>query len=210
METEAVRSSKLFEMVRFYSGSWTASARVGNAGVRGNFRLRTHFQLFSSPSLTSLEQMFDLFCAHSSLLGLLTKRETLQSTPALFLIRSNLAKSVFSPAAFPAFASPRFSLLSSHHPSLNFHHCGDAKCTSLSGPFSIKWRAARETNFQPSKYTNNMLFRAKVLFAAVISLLSQFFSPPQWWMPLISPQLRLSYFFLTLFMFAVMLWWEEV
>lgn len=101
METEAVRSSKLFEMVRFYSGSRTASARVGNAGVRGNFSLRTHFQLFSSPSLTSLEQMFDLFVAHSSLLGLLTKRETLRSTPALFLILSNLAKSVFSPVVFP-------------------------------------------------------------------------------------------------------------
>lgn len=153
METEAMRCSKLFETVRFYSSSWTASARVGNAGVRDNFSLQTHFQLFSSPFLTSLEQMFDLFCAHSSLLGLLTKRETLRSTPALFLIRSNLAKSVFSPAAFPAFASQHVSAshepLSSHHPYLNFHHCGDAKCTSLSGPFSIKWRAARVTNFQP-------------------------------------------------------------
>lgn len=148
METEAVRCSKLFEMIRFYSSSWTASARVGNAGVRSNFSLWTHFQLFSSPSLTSLEQMFDLFFAHSSLLGLLTKRETLRCTPALFLILSNLAKSVFSPAAFPAFASPHVSAFSSHHPSLNFHHCGDAKCTRLSGPFSIKWRATRETNFQ--------------------------------------------------------------
>lgn len=110
METEAVRCSKLFEMVRFYSGSWTASARVGNAGVRGNFSLWTHFQ--RSPSLTSLEQMFDLLSAHSSLLGLLTKRETLRSTPALFLICSNLAKSIFSPAAFPAFASPHVSAFS--------------------------------------------------------------------------------------------------
>lgn len=145
METEAVWCSKLFETVRFYSSSWTASARVGNAGDRGNFNSSS---TDSFPTALVHIHIWNKCWIYSALThrswGCWLREWLYDPRPHACSIFNPFqpCQERFQPCGVSCFClSACFQPLLISTPLLQFPPLW----------FSIKWRAAREAHFQPDR-----------------------------------------------------------